>query len=198
MYEKDDNFYCYPETQILKNKLNIKDKKTLEAAERDLTVLRLAALKINPLNNTFDLKHLKNIHKYIFQDVYTWAGELRKIEISKGEIMFAKSNYIFSQGNKLFEELKNENYLSGLYFNKFTERLAYYKAEINILHPFREGNGRVIREFIRCLAEYNGYDLDFSLIDKEKYMEAMIQSPYTIGLLKELFKKTIKPMEKEK
>ena len=195
MYEETDNIYCYPGTKVLINKFGIKDKEKLEAVELDLAGLRILELKDNPIKGSFDLEHLKSIHKYIFQDIYNWAGQLRTIEISKG-IWFARSDFIISEGQRIFNELKDENYISHLPFDKFCKKLAYYKAEINMLHPFREGNGRAIREFVRSLAEYNGYELDFSTMDKNQYIKAMVQSSYDTEPLKELFANNMIQVEK--
>lgn len=195
MYEINDNIYCYPGTDVLKNKFDIRDKTKLDAVERDLTALRIKELVINTniINYSFDLKHLQKLHKYIFQDVYEWAGSLRTIRISKG-IMFAYPENIKSEANKYFKMLKSENYLKNLSVDKFCDRLAFYKAEINMLHPFREGNGRVIREFIRTLAYNSGYELKFPLA-KDDYFKAMLYSPYDIDFLKNFLKDNITKLE---
>ncbi len=112
-------------------------------------MVRILELLNNPVKGTFDLKHLQAIHAYIFQDVYDWAGELRKVDISKG-FMFCNFLFISEQAEEIFGKLKAENYLHGLKEDDFIVRLAYYFSEINALHLFREGNGRSQREFIRC------------------------------------------------
>lgn len=184
MYEVNDKVYCYPGTDVLKNKFDIRDKGKLDAVERDLTALRLNELLDNPnvINHSFDLQHLQKLHQHIFQDIYDWAGSLRTIRISKG-IMFAYPENIELEANKLFEMLKSENHLRNLSIDKFCDRLAFYKAEINMLHPFREGNGRVIREFVRFLAYSSGFELNFPL-SKDEYFTAMIKSPYNVEPLK--------------
>lgn len=154
--------YCYPNTNVLINKFGVMDADKLEKIERDLTGFRILCLTKNPIQGSFDMEHLQDIHKYIFQDIYDWAGKLRVEDISK-EVLFARHDYIISEGRKLFFNLKSEKYLANLSLDKFCERLAYYKSEINMLHPFREGNGRAIREFIRLLAAYNGYELKFTV-----------------------------------
>ena len=82
----------------------------------------------------------------------------------------------FWQKGGLLEELKDENYLAGLSKKDFTKRLAYYWAELNVLHPFREGNGRTTREFLRQLALKNGYILNFQNVDSKKLLDASIKS----------------------
>ena len=72
-----DTKYCYPDTDVLINKLDIRDLDKLHIFERKLTMLRLLELLDKPINGKFDFKHLQAIHAYIFQDVYDWAGKVR-------------------------------------------------------------------------------------------------------------------------
>jgi cell filamentation protein len=143
--------------------------------ETQVAELRLIALEEEkPIRGRFGLAHLKAIHHYIFQDVYPFAGKLRLEDISKGNTFFCKSEYIEQNLNALFARLKGENYLRGLTAEKFAERVSFYMSELNMIHPFREGNGRAIREFIRCLALEAGYDIDWSLIDSKTLLDATI------------------------
>lgn len=173
-YEKD-SYYCYPGTYILKNKLNIIDENELKDAERSITSLRTAQLIQNPLDGDLDFNYLKNIHKFIFGDIYEWAGSIRTVNISKGN-PFCRCEFIEEQMESIMKKLKRENYLEGLSINVLAERLAYYIGEINAIHPFREGNGRTQRMFIECLAVKNGFSLDFSKISNEEMLEASVQT----------------------
>lgn len=170
-----DKVYCYPDSDVLINKLNIHDTDKLLEAERKLTMLRLLDLLDKPIAGKFDFKHLQNIHKYIFQDVYPWAGKIRSVDIAKSN-MFCKVQFIKTQADEIFGELKNDCYLEGLPKEKFVKKAAYYFSEINALHPFREGNGRTQREFIRQLAYQSGYILHFSAISEQEMMQASIDS----------------------
>lgn len=134
-----DTKYCYPDTDVLINKLDIRDLDKLHIFERKLTMLRLLELLDKPINGKFDLKHLQAIHAYIFQDVYDWAGKIRTVDIAKGN-MFCNVRFISCQADVIFSGLKEEHYLAGLDEGMFIKRLAYYFSEINALHPFREGN----------------------------------------------------------
>ncbi|KAB2329422.1 Fic/DOC family protein [Bacillus mesophilum] len=167
--------YCYPGTEILKNKFNVKDQQVLDTLDAGLTAKRLLDLQKNPIKGSFDMQHLKKIHAYIFQDLYSFAGEIRTENISKG-FPFADVNYLQPAADVIFNQLKKEKHLAGLDYKSFSERAAYYMAEINVLHPFREGNGRSQREFIRTLACRNGYNLDWSKVDKNKALETFIRS----------------------
>lgn len=170
-----DSKYCYPNSNILKNKFNITDEEKLELAEREYTSLSIAEIKINPIRGNFDLLHLQDIHRHIFKDIYDWAGELRTVNISKGT-HFYNSMFIVDGAETIFSELKKENYLIGLSEDKIHERLGYYLGEINILHPFREGNGRCQRIMIEYLAQVAGYDIDFSKVTSSEMIEACINS----------------------
>lgn len=170
-----DRIYCYPDSDVLMNKLNIHDAEKLQEAERKLTMLRLIDLLDRPVVGKFDFKHLQTIHKYIFQDIYPWAGKVRSVDIAKSN-MFCKVQFIETQADEIFGKLKNDCYLEGLPKEKFAKKAAYYFLEINALHPFREGNGRTQREFIRQLAYQSGYILHFSAISEQEMVQASIDS----------------------
>lgn len=170
-----DTKYCYPDSDVLVNKLDIRDPNKLQIFERKLTMLRLLELIDKPIEGKFDLKHLQAIHAYIFQDVYDWEGKIRTVDIAKGNT-FCNVRFISSQADVIFSKLKEEYYLAGLEEYMFTKRLAYYFSEINALHPFREGNGRSQREFIRSLALKNGYLIYFEKASKEEMLIASKKS----------------------
>lgn len=170
-----DTRYCYPDSDVLINKLGIKEEDKLQTLERRLTMLRLSELMDKPINGRFDLQHLKNIHAYIFQDIYDWAGKIRTVDIAKGN-MFCNVKFISEQADEIFSKLKQENYLADMKEDVFIRKLAYYFSEINALHPFREGNGRSQREFIRTLALKNGYVLCFAKASEEQMVYASQKS----------------------
>lgn len=183
--------YCYPNTDVLINKFNIRDQEKLSSRETLVTGKRLLELQNKPVKGDFDLQHLKRIHKYIFQDIYPFAGKLRDENIAKDTFSFANALFLEECANDLFNGLKNEKCLSGLDVDNFSERAAYYMAEINVLHPFREGNGRTQREFIRTLSLSNGYFLDWSNVDKEKVFEASVLSKLDHTLLSQVINQCI-------
>ncbi|MCI9083728.1 MAG: cell filamentation protein Fic [Lachnospiraceae bacterium] len=186
-----DRIYCYPNSDVLKNKIGIQDMEKLQRLERRLTMLRILELVDKPIQGKFDLQHLCLIHRYIFQDVYDWAGEIRKVDIAKGS-MFCNVKFIESQAAEIFKSLKSEDYLQGLNEENTASRLAYYFSEINALHPFREGNGRSQREFIRTLALHIGYVINFAKVSKEEMLKASKDSFLCdYGKMEQLFKKCI-------
>lgn len=187
-----DRIYCYPNSNVLVNKLNIRDNEKLYEAERKITAFRLQELIKEPVDGNFDLKHLCDIHRYIFQDIYTWAGELRTVDIAKSNL-FCKVQYIEEAGKKIFDSLRKDDYLTNLSRDEFIIKIAYYFSEINALHPFREENGRTQREFIRLLALEAGYKLMLSNVTEDEMMEASKESFLCdYSSMEKLFKKAIK------
>lgn len=153
--------YVYPGTKILVNKLGIRDKKLLEKKEKNLSGARLLELRIkNDMKKTFDFNYLKKLHRHIFQDIYPWAGTVRDVNIAKGKSIFCLVEHIESYGETIFKKIKDADYFKNI--NNKSElalKLAETMLDINALHPFRDGNGRTQREFIRQLAEERGYEL---------------------------------------
>ncbi len=174
---EEDGVYCYPGTSVLRNKLGIRNEISLRSAERDFSSLRAAAIDIGEasISETFDAVHLRAIHAYLFGDVYEWAGQYRTVNISKGSV-FCMYPYIAEQLDSLFHDLAKERLLRDLPSNEMACRLAYYLGEINAIHPFREGNGRTQRAFVRCLAKHNGYLLSFSTISANEMVLASVES----------------------
>ena len=191
-YGSGNSKYCYPNSDVLINKLNIRDYNLLEEADSRYSTQRMLELQTNPIEGNFDLDHVKNIHYYIFQDLYYFAGKLREEDIIKGNTHFAKYQYIETSAIKLFEELKEENYLIGTSFNQFSEKASYYMAELNIIHPFREGNGRTIREFIKILALKNGYQIKWNSINQKTLFKASVESVLNLDPLIKCIKGAIK------
>jgi len=174
-YEGKDH-YLDPETGILRNKLSITDEDDLKKAEASLAAWRSFQLAEKPLEGHFDLEHLRAIHKHLFSDLYEWAGELRDIDLARGNSYFASHTHITGAAQPIFDQLANEGHLQGLDVPRFSERAAYYLGEINALHPFRDGNGRAQREFINHLAVANGYFIAWRNVEQEDMIKASIES----------------------
>jgi len=190
---EEDKKYCYPGTKVLRNKLRIKDFMRLQQAERDYSAAREADLLLHGFEGDFSLDYLCAIHRYLFQDVYTWAGKIRTVDVSKGT-MFCRAMYIVEQFDRLYNELVEENYLQDIKGStQMADRLAYYLGEINMIHPFREGNGRTQRVYIELLAKNSKrFELDFTLISKEEMIRACAESARGAnGILEELMWKAI-------
>jgi len=169
--------YCYPGSDVLINKLGIRDEKTLLIAEREITSVKILMLYNTGNIYNLDFKNLCKIHQIIFEDIYEWAGHIRHGDfLSKGNSIFCRGKFIVDNANKIMKNLLNENYLKRLNKERFIERMAFYMGELNALHPFREGNGRTMREFFRQLSLNANYVLDFSKIQKEELLIADIEA----------------------
>ncbi|MCW8329414.1 putative adenosine monophosphate-protein transferase Fic [Photobacterium sp. SDRW27] len=161
---------CYPNTSVLKNLLSIKDEDELELAERDFT--RVRAEHFEPEFDQFNLPYLQKIHQYLFQDLYSWAGQIRQVDITKGQTRFCHVHNIQREVERLFRELEQDDLLCGLPFERFIHAIAHYYCELNVIHPFREGNGRVQRIFFEILAINAGYELCWEGINLKEWVEA--------------------------
>lgn len=189
---------CYPGTNVLKNKLDIKDNKRLEELENALVVFKIYSLRKQGITGDFSKEHLQSIHKYLLEDLYYFAGEFRKENIAKDDFRFADARYIEQELDKIEESLKKENYLYGLDKESLSKRLAYYLAELNVIHPFREGNGRTTREYIRQLAFKNGYLLDLRKVNFKEILNASIESVIDTKHLEEVIYKCLAKKSEEK
>jgi cell filamentation protein len=178
--------YCYPGTHVLINKLHITDEVALNEAELTFTQYRIE--EFIPNFDTFSLATLQSIHYFLFQDLYAWAGELRTVDISKGNTLFANVRFFETEANKLFQQLKREEFLITLPQDEFIQRLAHYYSELNVVHPFRDGNGRAQRVLFEALAINAGYEIRWQAIETDEWLPANIAAYHCklgplIGLL---------------
>lgn len=172
-YDAFDDPYSYAGTNTLINKLDLRDTALLEAFESEMTTIRAN----EPLpNGSYDVLHYKRIHHHIFQDVYTWAGEYRTVRTSKGGNSFCFPEHIHSEMLRLFRHLANGPCMNAQDSDEFTVASADFLAELNAIHPFREGNGRSQLAFIHLLGEKAGFPLDFSGVRPDTFLPAMIES----------------------
>jgi cell filamentation protein len=163
--------YSDPVTGVLYNKLGLSTAAGLEAAEREITHAALILLDESAVSPSYDLPHLREIHRRIFGDIYEWAGQLRMVAIAKGA-MFCPPQYVDSSASVISRGLHDEDCLRGLHHDVFVERLAYYLGEVNALHPFREGNGRAQRAFFGQLTRDAGFTLTWQHLDPARNVEA--------------------------
>ena len=116
----------YPGTETLINKFGFTDAEKLNSTERYITTLKQSKYLENPLYNSFDLKHFQKIHKFLFEEVYSWAGELRDYNITKGNTYFCTAKNIHQYAEtQIFNPLKKENFLKDLPFDEFIKRMDY-------------------------------------------------------------------------
>ncbi|MCZ3384283.1 putative adenosine monophosphate-protein transferase Fic [Kosakonia sp. SOY2] len=162
--------YLYPGLNVMRNELGLRQAQKLEQAAYQFTALRAATLDLGPMVR--GLPHLCAIHHHLYQDVFDWAGQIREVDIYEGDTRFCHFEYIEKEGNALMQQLEDEEWLCGLERAAFIERLAHYYCEINVLHPFRLGNGIAQRIFFEQLALHAGFSLDWRGIDPDEWREA--------------------------
>ncbi len=183
---------CYEGTTCLINKFNIRDEELLSSVEADLTVAKMMELEENPINGNFDFLHYKSIHRFIFEDIYDWAGEIRTVNISKKGTDFADASEIEELANNCFKRLKDSNCFRNQDFDSLVANIVDFYCTTNMIHPFREGNGRTQRVFLKQLINSNGYDINFNSVDIDELMIATIQAANGVtDNLTEIFKKNI-------
>jgi len=186
---------CYEGTTCLVNKLNIRDENQLNELESHITLAKISMLQKNPIKGNFDFEHYKQIHQYLFEDLYEWAGKVRLINISKKGTSFVDADDIERVAAACFSRLKEENYFRNLDKNDFIDEITDFYIVTNNLHPFREGNGRTQRVFLTQLAMEAGYELDFSIADTDELMIATIHSANgVVDYLKNIIKKIVFPI----
>lgn len=160
---------------MLRNKVNALTVEELRDAENDLLEVRLAELRAEPslVDRTYDLEHLQAIHRYLFQDVYEWAGELRTVGITKGTgESFMPPLGIEQPFQHVQQRIRESDRLRNLEGDRLSSEVAYLYDYANFAHPFREGNGRSQREFFDQLLAESGHGLDWDLIDETQLHEA--------------------------
>ncbi len=183
---------CYEGTTCLINKLGIKDEKKLSEIEAQITFAKTAMLEANPIEGSFDFEHFKKIHFFLFCDLYDWAGVLRSVDLSKKKTRFLEASQIERVGTLCFSKVSN-GFFEGLSFDEFSKRIAVFYHDVNYIHPFREGNGRVQRIFFAQLIRHYGYDIHFSELDTDELMFATILAAQGVSdVLQNFFKEAIK------
>ena len=144
--------YVYPGTDVFRNLQGLRDRNELTALEVTVTTLALAELEATRLPGQYDLAHLQAFHRQVFGEVYPWAGELRTVAISKPGAVFCLPQHLTSYANQVFGRLADDRWLRDTAPRVFLDGLSALWADVNSLHPFREGNGRSTRAFLRQLS----------------------------------------------
>lgn len=173
MYDVIDDPYSYKGTSVLKNRLGIRNQDDLDEFEAEATAQRFS----EPLPiGRCSVAHYCAIHRHIFGDVYRWAGQYRTVRIGKGGSMFAYPEYIAGQMKRLFGQLQAAYFLRGLPAEDYTAQAAHFLAELNAIHPFRDGNGRTQLAFMAILSDQAGHPLMLDRLEPEPFLQAMIDS----------------------
>lgn len=164
--------YVYPGTDILRNILGIQDRKRLDNAEADYVSLRLRELAENPLEGDYDIDHLTEMHKYIFQDIYEWAGKIRTVNIEKEEPALGGLSIEYSDKTKiegdLSEALKKMVSRSWASLSS-DDKVKYFSEDLAAVwkvHGFREGNTRLVVTFCCQFIEAQEIPIDRTIFEK--------------------------------
>jgi cell filamentation protein len=172
-YTAEQDPLCYPGTTVLRNKLDIQTQHELD--EYELAVLLTRAEEPWPAG-PLDYAHYKALHHHLFQDVYDWAGSTRTIRIAKNGNWFCYPEYIDREMNRIFDAVLAADHFRDLSADEFARQVAHVLAEINAVHPFREGNGRTQLALLSILAENAGLPFNDDLLDQDRVIQAMVES----------------------
>ena len=167
---------CYPDTTVLVNKLDIRTQELLTEAEAVLVTSCSVKLEKTMRFENVDFDYYKNLHRQMFSDLYDWAGTVRKINISKKGTVFCNASDIERIGTLKFERLKKQKFLKEMKNDEFLDELTDLYHELNMLHPFREGNGRTLRLFVTLLVRNTGREIDFNNADSDLLTIATIRA----------------------
>ncbi len=196
------NSYFYPGTTTLKNKLGITDPEELKQKEAEITFEKLVELYMNPIEGNFDIIHWKQIHKYLFDDLYEWAGEYRYVNMQK-ETGFTDIRNLNTYLEAEFKLMNAE--INNIYSTySLAAFLAEYYVHLMAIHPFREGNGRSCREFLREFVEAKTknapcgpHELDWTEFDGDIILETVKFSMVFRGQIEMEFMKSLIPIKQE-
>lgn len=172
-----DGYLIGPDSEVLRNKVGATTAEQLRAAENDLLEYRLAELRERPglVARTYDLAHLKALHRQLFQDVYDWAGEVRTVGLGKGDgddISFMPPFEIERPVAHVAARIYETDRLRSVEPNELVAEVTYLYDYLNFAHPFREGNGRTQREFFAQLLGETGRRMAWERIEMERLHHA--------------------------
>ena len=194
-YADPDFEYTYLNSSTLRNKLEIHERARALEKEYQLSAERVLELGLKPIA-VRSMKDVRATHRFIFQDMYIWAGEYRKVNISKSDKVFMAME-AFEKGNEYMDSLI-EAYLETAHTKaEIAKQLAEILDNLNHMHPFREGNGRCQREVILSLARERGFDLFLDVESDDdvynRYMDGTVNGDKRI--LEELFLDVLEPAD---
>lgn len=189
-YNKFDNH----DYLLKSNLLSLTNFSELEQAEAFSFAVRATQIEQGVFKITaFSVTNYVELHHHLFQDIYSFAGQFRDVQLMKGGTRFCQVEFINAYATDLFGQLENEQDWGSL--EHAAKRLAYLKTELNMLHPFREGNGRTTRIFLQTFAKSKGFLWSYDKFDRDIYMQAMIRSVTSEDLLEKLLLDTLTPID---
>lgn len=194
-YDDPDNEYTYPKSSVLRNKFNIREYEELVKREYQLVRTKALDLYLSPIL-VYSMKDVCKIHFVLFSELYEWAGNYRKVNISKqGKAFMAMQS--FATGEQYMDSLFNDYYDNAHDVSQISAKLAVILDNLNYMHPYREGNGRTQREVIRVLALAKGYELLINVDGEDEvykqYMDGTVYSD--VKVLNQLISSLLEKIE---
>ncbi len=162
------------ENGVLKNNFGITDSASLNEVEADIAGVQIQKILKEPAPKSFTALHLCALHEQVFSEVYPWAGHYRQVDIAKGDTHFLRHQDIAAKLDTIFSGLAKEGFLQGANPQAFGEFMGEFLVQLNFVHPFREGNGRVQRLLVTQIATNAGLSLDWQPIGNEAMKQACI------------------------
>ena len=173
-YGVGEDAYCYPGSTILRNKLDIRDESTLSEAEQQLSAIAADNVEFSP--PPYSLGYLQGIHQVLFCDLYEWAGQLRTVGMAKQDTRFCQPSFMEAQAGKIFKGMAAQNWFEGMGRADLINAVAEAYSEINVIHPFREGNGRAQRLLFEQIIINAGFPVDCWLVKDDAWVPANIDA----------------------
>lgn len=175
-YGVGQDCYCYSGSSVLRNKLNIHDESSLNQAEQQLSAIAAESLPYSP--PPYSLDYLKHIHRVLFSDVYEWAGELRTVGISKQQTRFCQPEYMVREATRIFRLMASAKWFENESRERLVTSVAEIYSELNVVHPFREGNGRSQRILFEHLVINAGFEISWWGITADEWIDANVAAFY--------------------
>jgi len=165
--------YTYPNSSVLLNRFDLQDARELETIERKITYTQLGLLSLQVIGR-FDVGHLKRIHYQLFHELYEWAGQFRNVDMGKDRTLFCRAAFLDQEAHRILGRMATWAFQPISHAEQMAQRGGELLADLNMLHPFRDGNGRTQREFVRQWARFHGFRLDYQRLDADRYMASSI------------------------
>lgn len=173
-YGTGQDLYCYPGTSVLRNKFDLYEDEALQEAERMLS--EIAASEIEFELPPYDLAYWQRIHHKLFSQAYSWAGELRTIDISKGDTRFCTVTRVEAEAQKLFSKAEKAAWFGEISRLELVREVAEFYGDLNMVHPFRDGNGRSQRILFEHLVINTGFEISWWAVDQAEWTQANINA----------------------
>jgi cell filamentation protein len=171
-YGVGDDPYCYPGTTVLRNRLNLRDENMLDQAERELSEVAASSLIFDPA--PYAIESLLDIHRALFSDLYDWAGCIRTVKICKDQTLFCAPERIFPEATKIFVQMDRSDWFVNMPRAEVIWGVSEAFGDLNVIHPFREGNGRAQRILFEQIIINAGFSVDWWRVKEDDWIPANV------------------------